>query len=189
MKTIADLLFEASMLKNIPRSGYHFLGSGKESVAEHAYMTVFIAYVMSKMEPRADALRLISMCLVHDLAEARTGDLNAVQKKYVAPNEKQAVTDATDGVPFGPDIAGLIHEFNEAKSLESKLARDADHLSLILELKSLSDIGYRPPEKWLPFIVNRLKTQTGKELSKKIFSTERDAWWFDNSVDTSNNNQ
>jgi putative hydrolase of HD superfamily len=35
MKNIANLLFEAKMLKEIPRSGFHFLGSGKESIAEH----------------------------------------------------------------------------------------------------------------------------------------------------------
>ena len=47
MKKIANLLFEAKILKEIPRSGYHFLGAGKESVAEHSFSTTFIAYVMS----------------------------------------------------------------------------------------------------------------------------------------------
>jgi putative hydrolase of HD superfamily len=35
MKRIADLLFEARILKEIPRSGFHFLGVGRESIAEH----------------------------------------------------------------------------------------------------------------------------------------------------------
>jgi putative hydrolase of HD superfamily len=69
MKNIANLLFEAKMLKEIPRSGFHFLGSGKESIAEHTFSTTFIAYVMSHLEPDIDALKLISMCLVHDLPE------------------------------------------------------------------------------------------------------------------------
>jgi len=34
MKHIANLLFEAKMLKEIPRSGFHFLGCGKESIIE-----------------------------------------------------------------------------------------------------------------------------------------------------------
>ena len=59
MKPIADLLFEARMLKDIPRSGFQFLGSGRESVAEHVYTTTFIAYVMAQMHPEADALKLI----------------------------------------------------------------------------------------------------------------------------------
>ena len=75
MKKIAHLLFEAKMLKEIPRSGFHFLGAGKESIAEHSFCTTFIAYVMSQLEPTVDALKLTTMCLVHDLPEARTGDL------------------------------------------------------------------------------------------------------------------
>ena len=46
MKRIANLLFEAKMLKEIPRSGYHFLGSGRETVAEHSFMITFIALNM-----------------------------------------------------------------------------------------------------------------------------------------------
>ena len=98
MKNIANLLFEARMLKEIPRSGYHFLGVGKESVAEHCFSTTFIAYVMSRIEPEIDALKLISMCLIHDLPEARTGDLNTVHKKYVKADETKALADAVEGL-------------------------------------------------------------------------------------------
>ncbi len=186
--SIADLLFEANILKKIPRSGFHFLGAGKESVAEHVFITTFIAYVMSKIMPDIDALRLITMCLVHDLTEARTGDLNYVQKKYVRAEENKALKDATRDILFGDSLADLIHEFNEGKSAEAELARDADQLSLVLELKSLIDIGYKPPEKWLPFVLDRLKTKTGKKLSKSILKTTEDSWWFKDYVDISERN-
>ena len=175
---IADLLFEARILKKTPRSGFHFLGTGKESVAEHVFITTFIAYVMSKIIPDIDALRLISMCLVHDLAEARTGDLNYVQKKYVSAEENRALEDATRDIPFGDSLVDLINEFHEGTSAEAKLARDADQLALILELKSLVDIGYKVPEKWLPFVLDRLKTKTGKKFSESILKTTEDSWWF-----------
>ncbi|MGD8981799.1 MAG: HD domain-containing protein, partial [Desulfobacterales bacterium] len=51
MKNIANLLFQANILKNIPRSGYQFLGAGKESIAEHSFSVSFIAFVMIQMEP------------------------------------------------------------------------------------------------------------------------------------------
>jgi putative hydrolase of HD superfamily len=180
MKNIAKLLFEANMLKNIPRSGYHFLGTGKESVAEHSFSTVFIAYVMSQMEHDINALKLIDMCLVHDLPESRTGDLNYVQKNYVTADEDKAVNDATQNLPFGHSLAELTHEFRHGESMEARLARDADQLSFILELKALSDIGYHPPGKWLKIILKRLETKTGKKISKSIMSTKWDAWWMDN---------
>ncbi len=183
MKDIANLLFKAKILKDIPRSGYHFLGAGRESVAEHSFSISFIAYVISQLEPEIDALRLITMCLVHDLPEVKTGDLNYVQKKYVAADENKAVADITKRLPFGPDLAGLIHEFNEGRTIEAKLAHDADQLALILDLKALSDIGYKPPKKWLKFALKRMKTKTGQSLAQSIMETDWDAWWLENYID------
>jgi putative hydrolase of HD superfamily len=186
MKNIANLLFKANILKNIPRSGYHFLGAGKESVAEHSFATAFIAFVMAQMVLDVDAYRLVAMCLVHDLPEAKTGDLNYVQKKYVTPDENKAVGHIVKSLPFGDDLSNLIAEFNERRTIESKLAHDADQLALILDLKTLSDVGYAPPKKWLPFALNRLETKTGQEMAQSIMETEWDAWWLENFVDSSN---
>ncbi|UCG12721.1 MAG: HD domain-containing protein, partial [Deltaproteobacteria bacterium] len=91
MKAIANLLFEARILKKLPRSGFHFLGVGGESVAEHGFLTTFIGYVLAQIAPGLDQLKVLQMCLLHDLSEARTGDLNYVQKQYVAADEARAV--------------------------------------------------------------------------------------------------
>ena len=184
MKKIANLLFEAKMLKEIPRSGFHFLGSGKESIAEHIFSTTFIAYVLAQLQPEVDALKLISMCLVHDLAEARTGDLNSVHKVYVTADEAKALEDATRELPFGSAITDLIQEFNQNNSLEAHLAHDADQIALILELKYLSDIGYRPPDTWLPHVLGRIQTRIAQNVARAIMDTHRDDWWLDNVVDT-----
>lgn len=184
MKHIARLLFEAKMLKEIPRSGFHFLGAGKESIAEHTFSTTFIAYVLSQLQPEVDALKLISMCLVHDLAEARTGDLNSVHKVYVTANEAKALEDTTSGLPFGPAITDLIEEFNQNSSAEARLAHDADQIALILELKYLSDIGYTPPHTWLPHVIDRIQTKIAIELARAIMDTHRDDWWLNNIVDS-----
>ncbi|MFC1516228.1 HD family hydrolase [Thermodesulfobacteriota bacterium] len=183
MEKIANLLFEAKMLKKIPRSGFHFLGAGKESVAEHSFSITFIAYVMSQMEPDIDSLKLITMCLVHDLPEAKTGDLNYVQKEYVTADESKAIKETTEDLAFGSSIADLIEEFNEGRTIEAKLARDADHLALILDLKALSDIGYHPPKKWLPPVLKRLETTPGKALAECIMKTEWDSWWIKKFID------
>ena len=189
MKNIANFLFRAKILKEIPRSGYHFLGAGEESVAEHSFSVSIIAYAMSQLEPNVDALKLITMCLLHDLPEATTGDLNYVQKKYVTADENKAVEDITKNLPFGSLLADLIREFNEGQSIEAKLARDADQIALILDLKALSDIGYNSPKKWLPFALKRLETQTGQNLAENIMATDWDSWWLENYVDRPNRNK
>ena len=146
MHPIGNLLFEARMLKDIPRSGYAFLGAGDESVAEHSFITTFIGFIMAQMVPDADGRRLVYMCLVHDLPESRIGDLNYVQKKYVTANENRAIDDTGRDLPMGGALADLMAEFNARKTLESRLAHDADQLALILDLKNLKDIGYEPPK-------------------------------------------
>ena len=178
MKQIANLLFEAKILKEIPRSGYHFLGAGKESVSEHSFFTTFIAYVMAQLEPEIDALKLISMCLIHDLPEARVGDLNTVHKNYVTADETKALADAVRGLPFGRNMEDLMHEYKEGQSTEARLAHDADQLALILELKDLMDIGYSPPKTWLDNVIERVKTKTGQQIVRAVMQTHRDDWWL-----------
>jgi putative hydrolase of HD superfamily len=177
MKSIANLLFEACFLKHLPRSGYAYLGAGKESVAEHVYITTFIAFVMAQLEPKADAHRLVSMCLVHDLPEARLGDLNYVQKHYLKKVDTEALKDAVQEVPFGSRIESLTAEFEAGETLESRLAHDADQLALLIDLKSLKDIGYQSPDAWLPHVEKRLKTTLGRQLGNALLTTDHDSWW------------
>ncbi len=179
MSRISDLLFQARMLKAIPRSGFGFLGAGRESVADHSFSTAFIAFVISRMEPQVNALRLISMSLVHDLTEARIGDLNSVQKAYVTADETKALGDTVAHLPFGDSLAELIDEYQANQTPEARLAHDADQLALILDLKALSDLGYQSPSKWLPPVVRRLRTETGRQLAEEILQTEWDAWWLE----------
>jgi putative hydrolase of HD superfamily len=183
MRAIVNLLFEARILKKLPRSGFHFLGSGRESVAEHAFLTTFIGYVLAQIAPDLDQLKVLQMCLLHDLTEARTGDLNYVQKKYVAADEAKALADLAQKVPFGSGMEEILREFNGGETLEAQVARDADHLSLILELKALSDLGYHGPEGWLPHVMGRLRTEAGRALAKDVLKTASDAWWFEEGPD------
>jgi putative hydrolase of HD superfamily len=178
MKKIAHLLFEASILKKIPRSGYPFLGVGKESVAEHCFCVTFIGYMISQLESEIDVLKLISMCLIHDLPEARVGDLNTVHKQYVTADENRAIEDAVGGLAFGGNIKSLLQEYQEGQSMEARLAHDADQLALILDLKDLMDIGYHPPNNWITNVIKRVKTETGQKIARAILDTQRDEWWL-----------
>ena len=183
MKNIANFLFEAGMLKRTPRSGFQFLGTGAESVAEHIFRTSYIGYALGKMAKNVNVDRLIAMCLFHDLPEARTGDLNYVNKKYVAANEKKAVDDLAATLPFGNDIREMIFEFNEGKTEEARLARDADQLEMILALKEYKDLGNRYADEWLEFSLKRLVTDTARELAKTILETDSSLWWFSDKGD------
>lgn len=183
MKRIANFLFEAGMLKRTPRTGFQFLGSGAESVAEHIFRTVYIGYTLGRLSKDVDTDKMIKMCLFHDLPEARTGDLNYVNKKYVKADETKAVSDLADTLPFGEEIKELIVEFIRGESPEAQLAHDADQLELILALKEYKDLGNTYADEWLDFAIKRLKTDTARELAKTILETDSSLWWFSDKSD------
>jgi len=178
MDSIANFLFEVGMLSRTPRSGYQFLGSGKESVAEHVLRTVFVGYTLCKMDDSLDEFRVLKMCILHDLPEARTGDMNYVNKKYVNVDEEKAVTELTESLFFGKDIKAAIDEFNRKETKESLIARDADQIALILQLKECGDLGNKYSEEWIDFALQRLNTDNGKKLAEKITKTDSSLWWF-----------
>lgn len=178
VKDIVNFLFEAGILKKIPRSGYQFLGTGSESVADHCFRVTVIAYLLAKNEPRADAQRVILMSLFHDFHEARTGDHNYVNKRYVTVNEDKAVNDLAHRIPFGQEIVSLIEEFNSRQTLEAQLAQDADQLDFILELKRQQDLGNKSAPDWLTYLVKRLTTHLAKTLAREILQTDSSDWWF-----------
>ncbi len=179
-----QLLFEAAMLKRVPRSGYGFLGGGRESVAEHCFCTAFIALLLSHIEPRADGRRLIAMCLLHDLAEARTGDLNAVHKSYVTADTPRALAAAVADTPLAAEALALTAEFEAGETIEALLARDADQLAFLLDLRALGDLGLKPAGKWASAVRQRLKTPVGRRLAREILCAASDAWWLESIIDS-----
>lgn len=183
MESIADFLFEVGMLCKTPRSGYQFLGSGRESVAEHVLRTVFIGYALCKLNDSLDELRVLKMCILHDLPEARTGDMNYVNKKYVEVDEAKAVRELTEGLFFGGDIRQAIEEFNAKETKESQIARDADQIALILQLKEYGDLGNKYSDEWIKYALQRLSTKEGKNLAARIIQTDSSHWWFKDKSD------
>ena len=183
MENLVNFIFEVGMLQKTPRTGFQFLGSGCESVAEHILRTIFIGYTLCKLEQDVDELKVLKMCLVHDLPEARTGDMNYVNKKYVTVNEAKAVEELTSTLFFGDDIKSAINEFNEKKTRESLIARDADQLALIFQLKEYGDLGNKYSKEWIGFAKQRLATATAKKMVETILETDSSQWWFKDKSD------
>ena len=179
MKDLINFLFEVGMLKKTPRTGYQFLGSGKESVAEHTFRMTIIGYLLSLQEPKADSMKTTLMCLFHDLHEARTGDHNYVNKRYVQIDEDKAIQDLAKGLPFRDQIVSLTREFTEGKSLEACISRDADQLDLILSLKEQQDLGNAYAREWLHYALKRLQTEAARSMAQEILETDSTEWWFE----------
>ena len=175
---IADFLFEAGLLARTPRSGFAFLGSGAQSVAEHTHRTTIAAYVLAHRDGSVDTNRVLRMCLFHDLPEVRTSDHNYLSRQYNTTHEQQAIADLTDQLSFGDEVKSLIEEFERGESDEARIAKDADQIELILSLKELLDNGNQRARDWIEDALPRLKTDAARELARTILDTDSHHWYL-----------
>ena len=174
---LIDLIHEAGMLRHTPRSGYAFLGTGSESVAEHSYRMSVIGLVLARLAG-ADAGRVLELCLFHDLHEARTGDFNYVNHRYDTRRAREALADAVEGTGLEDELLSVHDEFEARETLEARLARDADQLDLICNLKAELDRGNAFAAQWLESAVQRLRTPWAKELAEEALAADHNRWWY-----------
>ena len=139
-----DLLLQANILKTTPRTGWHQRWVRlPEDVAAHSWGTAMVALVLAEMSDRLDAEpidrgRLLSMAILHDLAEAEISDIPQpalrdlpVEVKHAA--EAQALAAMLGGLPMAADWTRLLAEYEQEASLEARLVRDADRLEFLLQ--------------------------------------------------------
>lgn len=183
LSRLVDFLFEAMMLKRTPRTGYAFLGHGRENVAEHSFGVTVLAFTLVRMNGQADLTRTLKLALFHDLAEARTGDLNYMNKRYVSMDEDRALADAASGLPFEGELLEGWREWRSGETLEARLAADADQLDMVLELRRLETLGSQQAGDWLFYAQKRLKTDEGRQLFEEIVRSDPTRWWFEKRED------
>jgi putative hydrolase of HD superfamily len=179
LQQITDFIYESGILRHTPRSGFWFLGSGRQSVAEHLFRTTIIAYALAHLTPKADKDKMIFMALVHDLGEGRTSDLNYVHQRYGRLAESQAFEDIALSVPFGKEMRDAYLEEQKRETLEAKLVKDADQLEWIASLREEEVKGNAKARVWAKIAQKRLKTPAAKKLGVLLMKTAPDSWWFD----------
>jgi len=175
---LAEFLYEAGLLARTPRTGFAFLGTGEQSVAAHSHRTMIAAFTLARLDGRVDTDRVIRMCLMHDLPEVRTSDHNYLTRQYNTTDETRAVADLTNNLPFGEELRELIEEFEAGETREAQLAKDADHIELILSLKELLDLGNQRAQQWIDEAVPRLKTDAANQLAETILRTDSQQWYM-----------
>src|SRR3989338_5359660 len=179
LKNVVNFLFEVGILAKTPRSGFYFLGSGEQSVAEHTNRTVFIGYALATMEGDVDVAKVIKMCLFHDLPESRTSDLNYVHQKYAKAMPEKVLQDLSKVLPFGKDIKETVQEYEDRDSSEAIIAKDSDNLEWVLSMKEQVDTGNSRAKVWMKNSIKRLRTDSAKALAKQLLKMDSEEWFTD----------
>lgn len=175
-----EFLFEIGSLRNVPRAWQQVLTGKVQNVSEHIFRTTFIAWIIAVSE-KADVAKVLKMCLIHDIAESRTGDIAFMHREYVTRHEELAEKHVFQDTSLAKEAGMLLKEYSERKSLEAKIVKDADNFDVDLELKELVRIGdsvakmyqhdHRPKIR-----ANKLYTKTVKRMWDEVQKTDPNAW-------------
>ncbi|OGM20358.1 hypothetical protein A2863_04460 [Candidatus Woesebacteria bacterium RIFCSPHIGHO2_01_FULL_38_9b] len=180
LENIIKAIFEARYLKRIKRSGTSILlGSQiKESIPEHSFYVSLFGILMKHINPMLDLGKLLTMCIIHDVEEVRTGDLHQVNRLYYKVDpELMAFSDMWKGSKLGEKLTDIHTERHESKSSEAMASYDCDTLAeLILEKEYLNQ-GTKEAKEWMEFTIQRLKTAEGKRIAEVIVKERSTKWW------------
>jgi len=182
---IANFLYEVGTMRKLIRMHRQVLLTDdmSDSIASHSYRVAVIAWFLARKE-NVDPYKTVMMSLFHDVGEVRSNDHNWIHKKYVKVFEEEIDKEQLGGLPY-PELKGFIDEYQDRKSREAILAKDADTLDQLLLLKEYEWQGNKEAALWLngksnkrPYAqLEKLKTDTAKEIGKTIYDTNPSDWW------------
>ncbi len=133
---ILKLFKDAGKLKTIRRTGWkRYKIPEPESVADHSFRVAFMSMVMAD-RLNVDALKLIKMGLIHDMAESITGDITPVcgispEEKHLM--EKEALLELFGNLPDGSKFVDLWLEYEENSSPEARALKNIDKLEMAFQ--------------------------------------------------------
>jgi 5'-deoxynucleotidase YfbR-like HD superfamily hydrolase len=121
-----------------------------ESVAEHQWRMSLMAMTLCPVDIRE---RCISMAIVHDLAEALTGDITpeeysgvtAAQKRELEAAAMQTIR-ATADAKNAPDVQRIVdlwEEYDAGQTFAAKFVKQLDKLEMLLQAFEVKNSVYR----------------------------------------------
>jgi putative hydrolase of HD superfamily len=150
LKKLTGFLFEIGNLRKVLRAHQQVLLSYDltDTIASHSFRVTFIGYFLAK-ELGADADKVLKMCLAHDIEESRSMDHHWVSKKYVKIYDDEIRKDQLRGLPHAGEMIKLSKEYKDRKTLEAKVAKDADLLDQVFLLREYEWQGNSEARDWL----------------------------------------
>ena len=184
---IANLCYEIGTLRKLPRSHRQTLltNDDDDNIGSHSHRVACIAFILAKLEG-VDPYKTAIMALFHDIPETRSGDQNWIHKRYVKVDEHQIINDQFSSLPFS-DIFDVVSEYEQRKSKESIVAKDADLLDQVLLLREYEWAGNKEATIWLEGKnkenanrqLVRLQTESARKLGEQILTINPSDWWND----------
>lgn len=148
-------LLEAMHLKDLPRAGWLRAGvQHPESVAAHSWGLSWL--IVALCPPELDRGKALAIAAVHDLAEARVGDItpyDGVDKAEKRALELEALRGLIAELPDPAGLEALWWDYEEGRSPEGRLVKALDKLDMALQAQVYGARGHDTDE----FITSALR--------------------------------
>lgn len=185
IKILSNFFYEVGSLKRVLRAHQQTLmvNDPSDNIATHSYRTTLIGYFLAR-ELEADADKVLKMCLLHDIEEVRSGDMNWINKKYVKVFEEEIREEQLRMLPHNEELLAVVEEYSQRESKEAKVAKDADLLDQVFILSEYTHQGNREAESWLhvgnPDDCQQIKLMSfdlTKQIAKEAINHKPSDWW------------
>jgi len=180
-KKLLNFFYELGQLKRVARSGWWLAGvKNPESVAEHAWRTAAISYILGLME-KANAERCALISLFHEMPECRINDKHKVEQRYIDEKKisEKVLEEQLDSVPkeIGIELKKILEGYGKDLSREQEIARDADYIECTLTAKEYLEQGYKKAQNWIDNCKKCVKTKNAKLLMELIDKSNTEEWY------------
>ena len=137
LKGRLQFLRDAEQLKDTLRSGFTGMGRA-ESVADHTWRLTLMSIVFAPELEELDLLRLLKICVIHDLGEAIDGDIPAPEQNRSADKSDKERNDFRSLIASLPkdtrdEFLALWDDYDNAKSPEAVVAKALDKLETLMQ--------------------------------------------------------
>ncbi|MDD2913514.1 MAG: HD domain-containing protein [Candidatus Paceibacterota bacterium] len=179
-KRDVELLFEIGCLRHMQRSWKRFFNPDVANNTEHIFRVVWTSLLISEYENAGDKEKILKMAIVHDITESRTGDVDYLSRQYVERKEDNAIKDILKDTVFEKEFISIWKEYEEKKTIEAKIVKDADNIDVELELSELKAKGHPLGKIWTTqrkkLVYTKLYTKSAKKLWEEIHKSKVSDW-------------
>ncbi|KAL7523964.1 hypothetical protein ACHAXR_001412 [Thalassiosira sp. AJA248-18] len=177
-----DFLTLTRTLKTTKRTGWVMRGvHNPESIADHMYRMSLMSMIASFSNGALDTNRCIKLALIHDLAEAKVGDItphcgvSEEDKHALELSTMEQIREMLGPMMGGDEMLALWKEYEEGTTEEAKLLKDLDKIEMILQAQEYEaeESNEKSLDQFFTSTEGKWKTEIGKTWAKEIVSRRK----------------